>query len=127
MGKQGQVKRKPRRKPKPGGVARVRLPARWWAWCLAFVALAAAAGLHVRARLVKVEFGYALSSASKENRRLQAERRKLSVEVATLSNPRRLRTLAVERLRLAEPAAEQIIRTSKRAPSELALGQERGH
>ncbi len=122
MGRQGQAKRK----PKPGAPVSVRLPERWWAWCLVFVALAAAASLHVRERLVAVEFGYALSDAAKENRRLQAERRKLTVEAATLSNPRRLRALAVEKLRLAEPTGEQIIRAPRRSSSELALGQERG-
>jgi len=102
---------------------RAGLPARWWIWCLVFAGLAAAAGLHVRERLLVVQLGYALSEAADQNRRLQAEHRKLSVEVATLRNPRRLRALAVERLRLAEPAAGQILQAGRQAPKELALGQ----
>ena len=98
------------------------LPVRWWAWCLVLAGLTAAGVVHVRARLVAVELGYGLSEAATRNRELQAERRKLMVELATLRNPRRLRTLAVEQLRLVEPSPGQILTAPKDVPSELALG-----
>jgi cell division protein FtsL len=68
-----------------------------------------AAILHVRSRLAVVQLGYRLSQATKEHKQLQADHRKLQVEVATLRSPRRLRKLATERLELREPLSRQIL------------------
>ena len=71
------------------------LPRLWWVWFLVLTTLTAAAVLHVHSRLAVVQLGYELSKALSERTGLQAARRELLVEVATLRSPRRLRKLAV--------------------------------
>ncbi|HUU00404.1 MAG TPA: cell division protein FtsL [Myxococcota bacterium] len=99
-------KKRKRTKNRPG-------PSGWTAgWTAAVIVVAAfslAAILHVRTKLVAVELGYRLSRAASENKQLQAESRKLRLEVATLRNPRRLRRLAADKLGLFEPRPEQVI------------------
>ncbi len=99
-------KKKKRTKNRPG-------PSGWTAgWTAAVVVVAAfslAAIFHVRTKLVAVELGYRLSRAASENKQLQAESRKLRLEVATLRNPRRLRRMASGKLGLYEPRSDQVI------------------
>jgi cell division protein FtsL len=101
------------------------LPRFWWAWFLVLTALTAAAVLHVRSRLAVVQLGYELSNALNERTGLQAARRELLVEVATLRSPRRLRKLAVEQLGLTKPGPGQVLRLDGRKTSKLALGRPR--
>jgi cell division protein FtsL len=56
---------------------------------------------------------------------LQAEHRKLLVEVATLRSPRRLRRLAVEQLGMVEPTTARVLRSDGCDRGELALRPER--
>jgi cell division protein FtsL len=67
--------------------------------------------------------GYRLSRAASENKKLQAESRKLRLEVATLRNPRRLRRLASGKLGLFEPRPEQVITIERKdGRGKLAVG-----
>jgi cell division protein FtsL len=93
------------------GAPRLRAdwPSGWVAGGVLILVFCIAAILHVRSRLAVVQLGYRLSQATKEHEQLQADHRKLQVEVATLRSPRRLRKLATERLDLREPAPQQIV------------------
>lgn len=110
-------------RPSPGRVG--ALPRLWWAWLLVLTTLTAAAVLHVRSRLAVVQLGYELSKALNERTGLQATRRQLAVEVATLRSPRRLRKLAVEQLGLSEPGPGQVMRLDGKKTDKLALGRPR--
>jgi cell division protein FtsL len=74
------------------------------ALCLVGVAL-----LHVWLRLQVVHMGYALSTTSKLQNQLEQESRELKVELATLTSPDRLETMARKRLGLAPPEKGQVI------------------
>ena len=80
-----------------------------------FVAGLAALGLvgvvliHVWLRLQVVQMGYALSTISKLQGRLEQENRELKLELATLTSPERLEALARNRLGLVAPDKGQII------------------
>jgi cell division protein FtsL len=84
-------------------------PSGWLAGGVLILAFCIAAILHVRSKLAVVQLGYRLSRATQEHKQLQADHRKLQVEVATLRNPRRLRKLATESLGLREPVPQQIM------------------
>jgi cell division protein FtsL len=85
------------------------------------LAFALAAILHVRSKLVVLQLGYALSEATREHKRLQADLGKLRVEVATLLNPRRLRRLATQQLGLKEPEDRQVVRWEPAKRRQLAM------
>jgi cell division protein FtsL len=74
----------------------------------AVVALAIALCL-VWIRLQVVNTGYEISSARQLERRLEQEERELRIEVATLTSPRRLETVARTRLGMGPPAPGQIV------------------
>jgi cell division protein FtsL len=69
----------------------------------------AVALLLVWVRLQAVHTGYQLSAARHLAHRLEQEQRELELEIATLTSPRRLETLARERLGMGPPAAGQIV------------------
>lgn len=73
------------------------------------VLLAALALLLVWQRLRVVQLGYVLSSAAKLERRLEQKNRELKIELATLSAPERLASMARERLGLKEPNPKQLV------------------
>lgn len=73
------------------------------------VLVAALALLLVWQRLRVVQFGYVLSSAAKLERRLEGDNRELKIELATLTAPGRLESMARERLGLKEPRQEQVV------------------
>ena len=73
------------------------------------VLLAALALLLVWQRLRVVQLGYVLSSATKLERRLEQKNRELKIELATLTAPERLESMARERLGLQEPHAKQLV------------------
>jgi len=56
-----------------------------------------------------VDGGYELSTARRLAHRLEQEQRELEIEIATLTSPRRLETLARERLGMAPPSPGQIV------------------
>ena len=60
-------------------------------------------------RLRVVQLGYVLSTASKVERRLEQENRELRVELATLTAPERVETMARKRLGLRDPRAKQVV------------------
>ena len=60
-------------------------------------------------RLQVVHMGYVLSSASKLQSRLEQENRELKIELATMTSPDRLESLARRRLGLKPPEKGQII------------------
>lgn len=99
----------------PAAMTPVRARARTTDWRLALaVALGtamvgAAALLLVWVRLQFVHTGYQLSAARHLAHRLEQEQRELELEIATLTSPRRLETLARERLGMAPPGPGQIV------------------
>lgn len=109
----GRNVRKKNRAPRDSGGAHRRLradwPTGWMAGAVLILVFCIAAILHVRSRLAVVQLGYRLSQAAKEHKQLQADNRKLQVEVATLRSPRRLRKLATQQLDLREPVSQQIV------------------
>jgi cell division protein FtsL len=64
---------------------------------------------HVWLRLRVVHMGYVLSSASKLHHQIEHENRELKVELATLTSPDRLETMARQRLGLKPPQKGQVI------------------
>lgn len=65
--------------------------------------------VHVWLRLQVVHMGYVLSSASKLQSRLEQENRELKIELATMTSPDRLESLARRRLGLVAPEKGQVI------------------
>jgi cell division protein FtsL len=80
-----------------------------------FLVLGLSAGLivlvliHVWLRLQVVHTGYVLSTTSKLQNRLEQENRELKIELATLTSPERLESLAGQRLGLRAPEKGQVI------------------
>lgn len=75
-----------------------------------------AAMVHVHTRLSLVELGYQLSQQVGLQRQLQSQWRHMSIEVATLRHPRRLRSVATAQLGLVEPTAAQMVATHPPQP-----------
>jgi len=65
--------------------------------------------VHVWLRLQVVHTGYVLSTTSKLQGRLEQENRELKIELATLTSPERLESLARQRLGLITPEKGQVI------------------
>jgi cell division protein FtsL len=65
--------------------------------------------LHVWLRLQVVHVGYVLSTTSKLQSRLEQENRELKIELATMTSPDRLESLARRRLGLRQPEKGQVI------------------
>ena len=65
--------------------------------------------LHVWLRLQVVRMGYVLSTTSKLQSRLEQENRELKIELATMTSPERLESLARRRLGLRQPEKGQVI------------------
>lgn len=65
--------------------------------------------LHVWLRLQVVHMGYVLSTTSKLQSRLEQESRELKIELATMTSPDRLESLARRRLGLRQPEKGQVI------------------
>jgi cell division protein FtsL len=65
--------------------------------------------VHVWLRLQVVNLGYALSTSSKLQNRLEHENRELKIELATMTSPDRLEALARRRLGLRPPEKGQVI------------------
>jgi cell division protein FtsL len=92
--------------------ARKRRPARrhsiFWIVGL-LVVLMALVWLHVWLRLQVVHLGYVLSTTSKLQGRLEQENRELKIELATMTSPERLESVARRRLNLRQPEKGQVI------------------
>lgn len=65
--------------------------------------------LHVWLRLQVVRVGYVLSTTSKLQSRLEQENRELKIELASMTSPDRLESLARRRLGLKQPEKGQVI------------------
>ena len=65
--------------------------------------------LHVWLRLQVVRLGYVLSTATKLQGQLEQENRELKVELATLTSPDRLESMARSRLGMVEPQRGQVV------------------
>jgi cell division protein FtsL len=65
--------------------------------------------LHVWLRLQVVHMGYVLSTMSKLENQLEQENQELKVELATLTSPDRLESMARKRLGLVPPEKGQVI------------------
>lgn len=65
--------------------------------------------VHVWLRLQVVHMGYVLATTSKLQNRLEQENRELKIELATLTSPERLESLARQRLGLRAPEKGQVI------------------
>ena len=76
---------------------------------LLILALIGAVLVHVWARLQVVRMGYVLSTTSKLQTRLEQENRELKIELATMTSPDRLETLARQRLGLVPPEKGQVV------------------
>jgi cell division protein FtsL len=88
---------------------RARRRQRFFVAGLAALALIGVVLIHVWLRLQVVQMGYALSTLSKLQGRLEQENRELKVELATLTSPERLEALARNRLGLVTPDKGQVI------------------
>ena len=66
-------------------------------------------------RLKKIEYGYKISKASKENAGLLEINRRLRIEVALLKRPARIHRYATEELGMSAPRPDQIRRLRVRA------------
>lgn len=64
---------------------------------------------HVWLRLQVVHMGYALSTATKLEKELEQENRELKVELATLTSPQRLESMARARLGMTQPQRGQVV------------------
>lgn len=73
------------------------------------VGLIALVLIHVWLRLQVVHTGYVLATTSKLQSRLEQENRQLKIELATLTSPERLESLARDRLGLRAPEKGQVI------------------
>ncbi len=71
--------------------------------------LVALALLLVWQRLRVVQLGYVLSTAAKLERRLEQTNRELKLELASLTAPERLETMARRRLGLRDPETGQVV------------------
>ena len=71
--------------------------------------LVALALLLVWQRLRVVDLGYVLSTAAKLERRLEQTNRELKLELASLTAPERLETMARRRLGLRDPETGQVV------------------
>jgi cell division protein FtsL len=76
---------------------------------LGFALVIAIALLLVWVRLHTVHTGYQLSAARHLVHKLEQEQRELELEIATLTSPRRLESLARERLGMGPPRPGQIV------------------
>jgi cell division protein FtsL len=65
--------------------------------------------VHVWLRLQVVHVGYMLSTGSKLQNRLEQENREMKIEMATMTSPDRLESLARRRLGLRPPEKGQVI------------------
>jgi len=82
---------------------------------LALVVVTSALISQIWTRLKKIEYGYKISKASKENGRLLEVNRRLRIEVALLKRPARIHRFATEELGMSAPRPEQIRRLRVRA------------
>ncbi len=94
---------RPGRKPRPAR------PRQILSIALLLIVLMALVWLHVWLRLQVVHMGYVLSTTSKLQGRLEQENRELKLELATMTSPERLESLARRRLQLAQPEKGQVI------------------
>ena len=72
--------------------------------CLVVVVL-----VHVWLRLRVVHMGYVLSTTSKLHHQLEQEHRQLQLELATMTSPNRLESMARRRLGLVPPEKGQVV------------------
>ena len=86
-----------------------RGPRHFWLTALLGLVLIAVVLIHVWLRLQVVQTGYVLSTASKLQSRLEQENRELKIELATMTSPDRLESLARRRLGLVPPEKGQVI------------------
>jgi cell division protein FtsL len=98
-----QSRERPARRPRPGRRQNIF----WIAGLL--IVLMTLVWLHVWLRLQVVHLGYVLSTTSKLQSRLEQENRELKLELATMTSPDRLETLARRRLQLGQPEKGQVI------------------
>jgi len=97
---------------KPQTRGRVARTARRWRLALSVfltAALIAIVLLHVWLRLQVVQLGYVLSTGSRLQSRLEQENRELKIELATMTSPDRLESLARRRLGLRSPEKGQVV------------------
>ena len=89
----------------------VRAARRWrFVWTAFLVLMLIGVVLvHVWLRLQVVHLGYVLSTSSKLQSRLEQENRELKIELATMTSPDRLESLARRRLGLRPPEKGQVI------------------
>lgn len=65
--------------------------------------------LYVWSRIQVIRFGYEISNALKEEKKLTEINKKLHLEIATLKSCARIEKFATEELRMAKPKPEQVI------------------
>jgi cell division protein FtsL len=77
---------------------------------LAVCVIVAAALLYVWSHLKNTQLKYQMAEEISVRSSLQEENRKLKVEIATLKSPKRIEAIAREKLNMAYPEREQVIR-----------------
>ena len=97
------------KRPRADGAAKAERRRRVLHHSLAILCLASVALLYVWLRLQVLNQGYALSTTTKLQQRLEQEQRELKLELATLTSPERLEAMARQRLGLRPPERGQVI------------------
>lgn len=104
------VRAMPKRgRERPGRGARGARRRQIFGLALLSIVLIALVWLHVWLRLQVVHMGYVLSTTSKLQGRLEQENRELKIELATMTSPERLESLARRRLQLGQSEKGQVI------------------
>jgi cell division protein FtsL len=76
---------------------------------LFILCLIVASLFYVWSRVQVIQLGYEISSALKEEKKITESNKRLKLEIATLKSYSRIEKLAVEELKMAKPAADQVI------------------
>lgn len=76
-------------------------------YCIAVALITGALTFYVYLRVSSLSFGYLLTQQRQQQLQLVQENRALKTEIGTLSSPRRIRSVAVEKLGMAP--AEQFV------------------
>jgi cell division protein FtsL len=79
-----------------------------WAFLLALVTAGALA--HVAVRMHGIQIAYALGRERRTNAELEERRRRLNIEIGMLKDPDRIIGFARDKLHMAPPAPENVVR-----------------
>ncbi len=94
-------------------------------WCAAVIAVAAAFVVHLAIRYETVRLGYEVGEARGHQRRLEQDRRLLSIEAATLRQAGRIEAIARGSLGMQVPEASRVVIVRSRSGTPHTSGRVR--